>query len=86
MGVGGCECGHADTKKDLAILVDLDGLAKIVVTWLEDNVVDLLELVVDSGSTVMLVGHVDAIEGDLVLILAVPAVALLVALVLRHNK
>jgi len=70
----------------LAVLVDFDWLAKLVVAWLEHNIVNLLELVVDGSSAIMLISNIDLVKRDLSLILTVPAVALLVRLVLRHNK
>jgi len=86
IAVSGGKCWHTDTKQDLAVLVDFDWLAKLVVAWLEHNIVNLLELVVDGSSAIMLISNIDLVKRDLSLILTVPAVALLVRLVLRHNK
>lgn len=70
----------------MAVLVEFDWLAKLVVARLKHNMVNLLKLVVDGGSAIMLTGDINSVKGNFILVMTVPVVALLVRLVLRHNK
>lgn len=80
------ESWHTNTEDDLAVLVDFDRLTELVGTWLEHDMVNFIQLLVDMGSTVVFRGNVHSVERDFILICSVPAVTLLVCFIFGDNE